>query len=48
MPLRTMEGYAEALDDQGNPIRVVRDPDAGHEWISAAVSEVPSWFDAHP
>jgi pimeloyl-ACP methyl ester carboxylesterase len=48
VPVSTMVDYADALVDDGVEVRVVRDADAGHEWIEAAPGEVAAWFVAHP
>ncbi len=45
-PPDEMREYAEALEDDGVPVRVVTTDD-GHEWIAPAVTEVGDWFDVY-
>lgn len=48
VPVGTMEGYAEALEDQGIDVSVVTDPAVGHAWLPAAPSTIRDWFLAYP
>ncbi len=47
-PISTMEEYAAALTANGITHREVIDPNAGHEWIPPAPTEVLAWFQAYP
>lgn len=46
VPIRTMDAYADALDEDGVPIERVEDAAAGHEWLVVAPEEVVGWFEA--
>lgn len=48
VPISTMKNYEAKLKSSGKETRIVTDPNAGHEWISAGAQEVVDWFDAHP
>jgi poly(3-hydroxybutyrate) depolymerase len=48
VPVSTMEAYNSDLVAEGRQTKVVIDPNAGHQWIAAAPTEVPAWFEAHP
>ena len=43
-----MEAYNSDLIAEGKQTKVVIDPNASHQWIAAAPTEVPAWFEAHP
>lgn len=47
VPLRTMEAYAEALEDDGVAVHTVTDPEVGHAWLEVAPDEVRSWLATH-
>jgi len=44
VPIATMYSYDDQLLAQAKPTRVVIDPNAGHQWIAAAPSEIVTWF----
>jgi poly(3-hydroxyoctanoate) depolymerase len=44
VPISTMQAYADRLADDGVPVKVVRDPNAGHEWIAASPASTLDWF----
>ena len=48
VPVATMEAYNSDLVAEGKQTKVVIDPNATHQWIAAAPTEVPAWFEAHP
>jgi len=48
VPVSTMEAYNSDLVAEGKQTKVVIDPNATHQWIAAAPTEVPAWFEAHP
>ena len=48
VPVSTMEAYNSDLLAEGKQTKVVIDPNATHQWIAAAPTEVPAWFEAHP
>jgi len=39
--------YRDALVDDGVGVETVLGPDGAHEWLDAAVDDVPAWFLAH-
>lgn len=48
VPIATMESYADQLEAEGFDVRVVRDADAGHEWIPAAPEQITRLFLSFP
>lgn len=48
VPVLTMYPYRDKLKKQGTAQRVVEDPLAAHEWISAAPQAIVDWFQKHP
>lgn len=48
VPVSTMEAYNSDLVAEGKVTKVVIDPNATHQWIAAAPTEVPAWFQAYP
>ena len=48
VPISTMRPYQMKLDEQGTATSTEINADAGHEWLEAAVTRVPAWFDATP
>ncbi len=48
VPVVTMYPYRDKLKKQGTPQRIVEDPLAAHEWISAAPQAIVDWFQKHP
>lgn len=44
VPIGTMRDYADALSEINVLQKRVEDPDAGHEWLASAPSEIPAWF----
>ena len=47
IPLSTMRAYEQQLKDQGLTVDTEVNAEAGHEWLEAAVTRVPQWFDDH-
>ncbi|MBL8956937.1 MAG: hypothetical protein JNK82_39555 [Myxococcaceae bacterium] len=47
VPVSTMRAYEAQLTAQGLEVSAQVSATAGHEWLEAAVSRVPDWFDAH-
>jgi poly(3-hydroxyoctanoate) depolymerase len=47
VPVLTMRAYDASLRRSGIPTRVVTETFATHEWIKAAPTEVPAWFDRY-
>ena len=47
VPMPAVQPYIDALGAEGHASKLVTDPDAGHQWLAAAVAEVPAWFDAY-
>jgi poly(3-hydroxybutyrate) depolymerase len=48
VPPSTMRAYAAGLDAQSIENKIVTDPNAGHQWLPTAPTDVRDWFDAHP
>ena len=48
VPIGTMWPYQMKLDGQGTETSTEISDTAGHEWLEAAVTRVPAWFNAHP
>jgi len=47
VPISTMRAYEQKLTEQGLEVASEVSAEAGHEWLEAAVTRVPDWFDAH-
>ncbi len=47
VPVGTMTAYRDKLLADGRVASAVIVPDMGHQWLAAAVTAVPAWFDAH-
>jgi poly(3-hydroxybutyrate) depolymerase len=47
VPIGTMRSYEQKLKDQGLTVDTEVDAEAGHEWLSAGVTRIPDFFDAH-
>src|SRR5690606_11295507 len=48
VPISTMRAYEAKLKEQGLEVDVHVEPTAGHEWLEAAITRIPDWFDEHP
>lgn len=48
VPIATMRAYEAKLSEQGLTVETEVNAEAGHEWLEAAVTRVPAFFDAHP
>jgi predicted esterase len=48
VPMSAIQPYIDALTAEGYTSSLVTDPNAGHQWIAAAVQAIPAWFAAHP
>lgn len=48
VPISTMRAYEQKLSEQGLEGSSEVSAEGGHEWLEAAVTRVPDWFDAHP
>ncbi len=47
VPLSTMQDYCQALQDAGLTCEALVDPQAGHEWLPEAPTEIAAWFGEH-
>jgi poly(3-hydroxybutyrate) depolymerase len=48
VPTSAVQPYLSALQAEGFEASLVTDADAGHQWLSEAITAIPDWFDAHP
>jgi dipeptidyl aminopeptidase/acylaminoacyl peptidase len=47
VPIGTAEDYRSRLQALGVETMMLRDPQAGHEWLPQAPSAIAAWFAAH-
>ena len=48
VPMSSVQPYLDALSAEGFETKLVTDPSAGHQWLSAGPTVIPAWFAAHP
>jgi hypothetical protein len=47
VPIATARDYDTKLQANGKVTKFVADPNASHEWLSVAPTEVTAWFTSH-